>query len=109
MTSAAASVLGSSQQQLHYDACSRSAVCDSAAAVTDPQVHSGGLRHIRTDRRINEWRAPGRRTITRTTSNTRQLVIALSGGGRAPWQSDCIGGGGCMHALFLSKTGSRGV
>lgn len=43
------------------------------------QIHSGGLRHIRTDRRINEWRAPGRRSITRATSNSRQVVIALSG------------------------------
>lgn len=47
------------------------------------QVHSGGLRHIRTDRRINEWRAPGRRAITRATTNTRQVVIALSGACRA--------------------------
>jgi splicing factor 3B subunit 3 len=43
------------------------------------QVHSGGLRHIRTDRRINEWRAPGRRAITRAATNSRQVVIALSG------------------------------
>jgi hypothetical protein len=48
------------------------------------QVHSGGLRHIRTDRRINEWRAPGRRAITRAATNNRQVVIALSGeAGRA--------------------------
>lgn len=45
-----------------------------------PQVFPGGLRHIRPDRRINEWRAPSRRTIVRATSNERQVVIALSGG-----------------------------
>eukprot|EP00775_Hariotina_reticulata_P013008 gene13008-13137_t len=55
------------------------------------QVHSGGLRHIRTDRRINEWRAPGRRTITRATSNTRQLVIALSGGEVIYFEMDQMG------------------
>ena len=38
-----------------------------------PQVHPAGLRHIRADRRINEWRAPGRRTISRSTTNGRQV------------------------------------
>eukprot|EP00884_Botryococcus_braunii_P014213 jgi/Botrbrau1/22793/Bobra.0132s0119.1 len=44
------------------------------------QVHPGGLRHIRSDRRINEWRAPGRRTIHRATTNESQVIIALTGG-----------------------------
>jgi splicing factor 3B subunit 3 len=43
------------------------------------QIHAGGLRHIRTDRRINEWRAPGRKNITCATSNNRQVVIACQG------------------------------
>ena len=37
------------------------------------QVHPAGLRHIRSDRRINEWRAPGRRTITHAATNARQV------------------------------------
>ena len=44
------------------------------------QIHPGGLRHIRSDRRINEWRAPGRKTIVKAATNERQVVIALSGG-----------------------------
>ena len=44
------------------------------------QVHPNGLRHIRADRRINEWRAPGRRSIVKAATNERQAVIALSGG-----------------------------
>ncbi len=36
------------------------------------QVHPSGLRHIRADRRINEWRAPGRRSISRSATNGRQ-------------------------------------
>lgn len=44
------------------------------------QVHPNGLRHIRPDRRINEWRAPGRRNITRAATNTRQAAVALNGG-----------------------------
>lgn len=55
------------------------------------QIHSGGLRHIRTDRRINEWRAPGRRSITRATSNSRQVVIALSGGELTYFEMDQMG------------------
>jgi hypothetical protein len=45
-----------------------------------PQVHGGGLRHIRTDRRINEWRVPGRRTIQHAATNTRQVAVSMSGG-----------------------------
>ncbi|KAF6255086.1 CPSF A subunit region-domain-containing protein [Scenedesmus sp. NREL 46B-D3] len=55
------------------------------------QVHSGGLRHIRTDRRINEWRAPGRRAITRAATNSRQVVIALSGGELVYFEMDQLG------------------
>ena len=43
-------------------------------------MHPGGLRHIRSDRRINEWRAPGRKTIVRAATNERQVVVAMSGG-----------------------------
>ena len=44
------------------------------------QVHPGGLRHIRADRRINEWRAPGRRTITKAATNERQVRAGRAGG-----------------------------
>ncbi|KAL4425697.1 hypothetical protein ABPG75_009713 [Micractinium tetrahymenae] len=44
------------------------------------QVYPAGLRHIRPDRRINEWRAPGRKTIVKAATNERQVAIALSGG-----------------------------
>lgn len=41
------------------------------------QITSQSLRHIRPDGRVSEWRAPGRRNITRATTNSRQCVIAL--------------------------------
>ncbi|KAJ3129900.1 Splicing factor 3B subunit 3 [Nowakowskiella sp. JEL0407] len=44
------------------------------------QVYPQGIRHIRADRRVNEWKAPGNRTIVRASCNQRQVVIALSGG-----------------------------
>ena len=44
------------------------------------QVSTTGMRHIRPDGRVNEWRAPGRRSVTRAATNARQAVIGLSGG-----------------------------
>ncbi|ERN13109.1 hypothetical protein AMTRI_Chr11g93760 [Amborella trichopoda] len=44
------------------------------------QVHPGGIRHIREDGRINEWKTPGKKTIVKVGSNRSQVVIALSGG-----------------------------
>ncbi|CAI8601581.1 unnamed protein product [Vicia faba] len=44
------------------------------------QVHPNGIRHIREDGRINEWRTPGKRTIDKVGSNRLQVVIALNGG-----------------------------
>ena len=42
--------------------------------VPDAQVHGAGLRHIKADRRVNEWRAPGRRTIMKAATNERQVI-----------------------------------
>ena len=55
------------------------------------QVHAGGLRHIRPDRRINEWRAPGRRSVSRAASNARQVAVALSGGEVVYFEMDAAG------------------
>jgi len=43
------------------------------------QVYPDGIRHIRSDKRVNEWKAPGKKTITKCAVNTRQVVITLSG------------------------------
>ena len=37
------------------------------------QVHSNGIRHIRQDKRVNEWRAPGKKTVERASANGRQV------------------------------------
>ncbi|KAL9103814.1 MAG: hypothetical protein Q9163_001168 [Psora crenata] len=44
------------------------------------QVHPRGIRHIRADRRVNEWPAPQHRSIVAATSNERQVAVALSSG-----------------------------
>ncbi|GMK57012.1 hypothetical protein CspeluHIS016_0308520 [Cutaneotrichosporon spelunceum] len=42
------------------------------------QVHPYGLRHIRAADRVDEWPCPPGTTIVSATTNTRQVVIALS-------------------------------
>ncbi|KAI6230100.1 hypothetical protein M3Y99_01100900 [Aphelenchoides fujianensis] len=44
------------------------------------QVYPNGIRHIKPDKRVNEWKVPARRVITKCAVNRRQVVIALSGG-----------------------------
>ncbi|KAF9160181.1 Splicing factor 3B subunit 3 [Actinomortierella ambigua] len=44
------------------------------------QVYPQGLRHVRANRQVTEWRAPGGRAITRAATNRQQVVIALTGG-----------------------------
>jgi splicing factor 3B subunit 3 len=42
------------------------------------QVHPRGVRHVLSDKRFNEWRAPSGLTIVAATTNKRQVVVALS-------------------------------
>lgn len=44
------------------------------------QVYPDGIRLIRADKRVNEWKAPGKKTILKCAVNERQVVIALTGG-----------------------------
>ncbi|KAE8717986.1 Splicing factor 3B subunit 3 [Hibiscus syriacus] len=55
------------------------------------QVHPNGIRHIREDGRINEWRTPGKRTTVKVGSNGLQVVIALSGGELIYFEVDMTG------------------
>ncbi|EJU02199.1 hypothetical protein DACRYDRAFT_21931 [Dacryopinax primogenitus] len=42
------------------------------------QVYPHGIRHVLSDRRVNEWRCPQHTTIVAATTNSRQVAIALS-------------------------------
>ncbi|KIW43954.1 pre-mRNA-splicing factor rse1 [Exophiala oligosperma] len=44
------------------------------------QIHPRGIRHIRADKRVNEWPAPQHRSIVAATTNERQVAVALSSG-----------------------------
>lgn len=55
------------------------------------QVYPDGIRHIRADKRVNEWKAPGKKTVIRCAVNRRQVVIALSGGELVYFEMDPSG------------------
>lgn len=55
------------------------------------QVHPRGIRHIRADRRVNEWPAPQHRTIVAATTNERQVAVALSSGEIVYFEMDTDG------------------
>ncbi|XP_065348507.1 splicing factor 3B subunit 3 [Cloeon dipterum] len=55
------------------------------------QVYPDGIRHIRADKRVNEWKAPGKRTIQKCAVNQRQVVIALTGGEIVYFEMDATG------------------
>lgn len=55
------------------------------------QVYPDGIRHIRADKRVNEWKAPGKKSITKCAVNQRQVVIALSGRELVYFEMDTTG------------------
>ncbi|KAI1285559.1 Splicing factor 3B subunit 3 [Halotydeus destructor] len=55
------------------------------------QVYPDGIRHIRNDKRVNEWRTPGKRHILKCAVNQRQVVIALTGGELVYFEMDASG------------------
>ncbi|CAL2028793.1 unnamed protein product [Caenorhabditis brenneri] len=55
------------------------------------QIYAEGIRHIRADKRINEWKAPPRRQIVKCCVNRRQVAVALSGGELVYFELDLNG------------------
>ncbi|KAK2157142.1 hypothetical protein NP493_1904g00008 [Ridgeia piscesae] len=55
------------------------------------QVYPEGIRHIRSDKRVNEWKTPGNKTIVKCAINQRQVVIALTGGELVYFEMDPTG------------------
>lgn len=54
------------------------------------QVYPDGIRHIRADKRVNEWKTPGKKTIVKCAVNQRQVVIALTGGELVYFEMDPV-------------------
>lgn len=55
------------------------------------QIYPDGIRHIRADKRVNEWRTSEKKTITKCAVNQRQVVIALTGGELVYFEMDASG------------------
>lgn len=55
------------------------------------QIYPEGIRHIRADRRVNEWRTAAKKQIVKCAVNQRQVVIALSGGELVYFEMDSAG------------------
>ena len=55
------------------------------------QVHPKGIRHIKADKRVNEWEAPQHRSIVAATTNERQVAVALSSGEIVYFEMDSDG------------------
>eukprot|EP00958_Prasinococcus_capsulatus_P017369 scaffold1954_cov364-Prasinococcus_capsulatus_cf.AAC.4 len=56
------------------------------------QVTPNGLRHIRADKRINEWKTPGKKSVAKVACNSRQVAIALTGGDLVYFELDNVTG-----------------
>lgn len=55
------------------------------------QIYPDGIRHIRSDKRVNEWKTPGKKSIVKCAVNQRQVVIALTGGELVYFEMDPTG------------------
>uniref|UniRef100_A0A8R1HWU0 MMS1_N domain-containing protein n=1 Tax=Caenorhabditis japonica TaxID=281687 RepID=A0A8R1HWU0_CAEJA len=55
------------------------------------QIYPEGIRHIRADKRINEWKVPPRRQIVKCAVNRRQVAVALTGGELVYFELDLNG------------------
>lgn len=54
------------------------------------QIYPDGIRHIRSDKRVNEWKTPGKKNIVKCAVNQRQVVIALTGGELVYFEMDPV-------------------
>ncbi|XKL63223.1 hypothetical protein PGB90_005587 [Kerria lacca] len=55
------------------------------------QVYPDGVRHIRADKRMHDWKVPGKKKILKCAVNQRQVVIALTGGELVYFEMDPTG------------------
>ena len=55
------------------------------------QIYPSGIRHIRSDRRVSEWRTAANRPIEKAACNRKQVIISLSGGELVYFELDSSG------------------
>lgn len=64
--------------------------CSSLADDALVQVYPDGIRHIRADKRVDDWK-PGKKAIVKCAVNQRQVVLALAGGELVYFEMDPTG------------------
>lgn len=69
------------------------------------QIYPDGIRHIRADKRVNEWKTPSKRQIVKCAVNQRQVVIALTGGELVYFEMDPVSR--LRAVIFLILTSKR--
>uniref|UniRef100_A0A0A9YIZ9 Splicing factor 3B subunit 3 n=2 Tax=Lygus hesperus TaxID=30085 RepID=A0A0A9YIZ9_LYGHE len=55
------------------------------------QVYPDGVRHIRSDKRLQDWKTPSKEQIVKCAVNQRQVVIALTSGELVYFEMDPTG------------------
>ena len=70
------------------------------------QIHPAGIRHIRPDKPINEWKTPGKKTIQCCTANEKQIVVALTGGEIVYFELDTKSASGSIIDLQRKDMGN---
>ena len=55
------------------------------------QVYPSGIRHVRADGRVNEWKPPKGKPVVNAATNNRQVVISLQGGEVVYFEMDASG------------------
>lgn len=53
-------------------------------------MYPDGVRHIRADKRMHDWKVPGKKKILKCAVNQRQVVIALTGGELVYFEMDPV-------------------
>lgn len=74
--------IGESVEEVHDSGFLASVTTLSASLIGDDamiQIYPDGIRHIKADKRVNEWKTPGKRQIVQCAVNERQVAIVLEG------------------------------
>lgn len=59
------------------------------------------MRHIRSDKRLQDWKVTGKKQIVKCAVNQRQVVIALTGGELVYFEMDAVSVLYiCIHAVM---------
>lgn len=65
------------------------------------QIYPGGVRHIRSQDSVTEWKAPGKKVIEHCAANARQVILSLAGGEVVYFELEAVPGS--THSTLTEK------